>query len=47
MHATGVFLVTKGLVGKQYGDDVTVQTVGVNTGDMLLAACVIQEHNNM
>ena len=37
---------TKGLVAKEYGD-VTVQTVDMNTGDMLLAACVMRERNNM
>jgi hypothetical protein len=34
MHGTGVFRVTKGLIGEHYGDDVTVQTVGMNTGDV-------------
>jgi hypothetical protein len=47
MHGTGVFLVTKRLTGKYYGDYVTVQTVDKNTGDMSLAACVMKEHKNM
>jgi hypothetical protein len=47
MHGTDVFLVTRGLTGKHYGDDVTVQTVDMNTGDMSLAACVMKEHKNI
>jgi hypothetical protein len=45
MHGTGVFLVMKGLIGKYCGDDVTVQTVDMNTGNTSLAACVMKEHN--
>ena len=47
LHGAGVFLVTKGLISKHYGDDVMVQTVGTNTGDVSMAACVLKEHKNI
>ena len=43
MHDTGVFLVTKGLMGKHYGDDITVLTVCMNTGYMSLAGSLRDE----